>query len=1654
MRKLLAIFGLLASSAWGQITWTKVWATPANGPIGSFYNGYLDVHYDAFTRKTWIYSTDTTAGPDSIYSSRLHYFDSNTNSDTLVGSSNQSSTGSCLGSSATWPFTHHPVGQIWVDSIRHRIWTMEGVGCTFIYPEQWYYQLDNPISGHSDWVQVHPPHLPTKLYPTGPNGVQTPTVGGLFNNASVVHDTDHDAFLLFGYDGGNNAHAMQVYCDTSVNPTPGVLTIAQVSVGCQFPDDWTDITPLTRCAPDSTCKSAGGVGWTPPGYYYPNLEYDPIHHQVIQFAGLYGAYTVENQTWVYDMVGKTWKNMNPANPPANSSDNNENGRVGHAFNTQDGKYYYHLTAHTPNVNNRLANPPQDWVYDPAANTWQQISVGQGPQLLEAMTYDSGANVLVAWALHVDSDGIFRAQGIAEIWVGSFGAATAPTITSTSPLPQGVINSPYSYTFSATGSVPITWGVTSGSLPPGLTLGSTGILTGTPNSAGTYAFSVRAANSAASTSPHNFSLTISSTPIANPPAITSTSPIIGATQNTSYSYTFAASGAGPIVWSMTSGTLPPGLSLSNTGVLRGTPTGAGTYSFSVRAANSAGAAGPVLITLTVAGSLSGPSALNTPLTIQEALYPGSISGVSRSNEPFCQGVPLADSFAISSASTLGLTGATAGQFRALGRWPSGNYKWVEVCGIIPSLSAGGTTNVTLTGTGSGNFGGPTLAVDNGSTITVSTGAATFTIRKAGFNVVDQVVIGNTTVVTSGSSQGLVITGPNPTAAYPANVTCGSGAGQSPCTTTYSSANDANSQCTIEKNGPVVAVLKCTGDHADGGGHVYMHYTVREYFYKGKTSVKITSELRNADYGTSGTFATAYKGHKGYELRITPNISGTLNYKIGNHTGSPTTGTITSQDSVYLYQGESQSMKWQEWCGSGCVPYTADTGYSIVKNGSVLISGTDTQYPQGWADISDGNGVGVEIGVYQLAAYWPKSLEFNGGGTDVRIGIWARQNSQPYYQEWPQHSTHDLYLNFHATAPAAPADDFLAFQHYLVARAPYSYYNSTAVFPYTLIDPVTEDSYYTLAGATATPATISRARACCGQDFGTSNGQWPLSIFRYYFWHTGGGGNQTEFRWSYLMNFITRGWTGRYLQAAHFYRYLADSAFPRSDGFNWRDRPTARAGNAELDAFGFPIASSANSGLATGHANWVDQEHGHWYGMPDYYFLTGDESIKDAILDGPKDRFLNLDTYQAGAYGGLWNSRAVGVELMSAARLSKFLASIGDPDAGQVLTQAFGDYSAQVNAQLCVSGYPAGCSFGPVQPSGSWVTQGISRTRGLHYGGTNSYANPWCQDDNAQVRGAAVFMANNLIQGILELRDAAGPGWSEYMNSLDLAYGLSRWALTEMYVDDGSGRWDINGFRYYIALDLPGSCKSTTGVQDAHTLPQAQQTVSFAFLPKYLVDGDVSWANKFKINIQRDQAAIGAITSDFDSNLIQHMISIMQNPTTTTLSAVPITSFRDNGGGSYTISWTVPAGAQSYRMKWGPKTIVEWIGFDPVNNAFTGNPVNTMPWFAATNASGIPAPAAAGTTQSMTVSTGVANLKASNFSVKAYVSGSGTGTPVTASCDLNGDGKVNVQDVQLAIAQVLGYAPCGSADLRNTGTCDVVDVQRVIMAALGAACQLGP
>jgi Putative Ig domain len=91
----------------------------------------------------------------------------------------------------------------------------------------------------------------------------------------------------------------------------------------------------------------------------------------------------------------------------------------------------------------------------------------------------------------------------------------PLVVTTSTVPQGVINVPYSVTLSATGGAPpYAWNVASGSVPPGLTLNRAGVLSGTPTDAGTSSFKVQASDSETPPATATASLSIVITP---PPA---------------------------------------------------------------------------------------------------------------------------------------------------------------------------------------------------------------------------------------------------------------------------------------------------------------------------------------------------------------------------------------------------------------------------------------------------------------------------------------------------------------------------------------------------------------------------------------------------------------------------------------------------------------------------------------------------------------------------------------------------------------------------------------------------------------------------------------------------------------------------------------------------------------------------------------------------------------------------------------------------------------------------------------------------------------------------------------------------------------------------------------------------------------------------------
>jgi hypothetical protein len=88
------------------------------------------------------------------------------------------------------------------------------------------------------------------------------------------------------------------------------------------------------------------------------------------------------------------------------------------------------------------------------------------------------------------------------------------IDTASPLPAGTVGTPYSQTLAGSGGsgTGYTWAITAGSLPPGTSINSsTGAITGTPTTAGTYAFTIRLTDSASGSTTKPLSITIGAAP---------------------------------------------------------------------------------------------------------------------------------------------------------------------------------------------------------------------------------------------------------------------------------------------------------------------------------------------------------------------------------------------------------------------------------------------------------------------------------------------------------------------------------------------------------------------------------------------------------------------------------------------------------------------------------------------------------------------------------------------------------------------------------------------------------------------------------------------------------------------------------------------------------------------------------------------------------------------------------------------------------------------------------------------------------------------------------------------------------------------------------------------------------------------------------------
>jgi hypothetical protein len=158
---------------------------------------------------------------------------------------------------------------------------------------------------------------------------------------------------------------------------------------------------------------------------------------------------------------------------------------------------------------------------------------------------------------------------------------------------------YSQGLSATGGTgSYTWSQVSGSVP-GLNLSSAGVLSGTPTQSGNnFSFTAKAVDSLGASATRSFTVVVSPSSVL---ALAS-SVLTSAQVNVLYTFNLGATGGtAPYTYSIPSGGLPRGLSLSSSGVISGIPYSIGSTKFVVQVKDSVNATANATLILTAQSS---------------------------------------------------------------------------------------------------------------------------------------------------------------------------------------------------------------------------------------------------------------------------------------------------------------------------------------------------------------------------------------------------------------------------------------------------------------------------------------------------------------------------------------------------------------------------------------------------------------------------------------------------------------------------------------------------------------------------------------------------------------------------------------------------------------------------------------------------------------------------------------------------------------------------------------------------------------------------------------------------------------------------------------------------------------------------------------------
>jgi Putative Ig domain len=485
------------------------------------------------------------------------------------------------------------------------------------------------------------------------------------------------------------------------------------------------------------------------------------------------------------------------------------------------------------------------------------------------------------------------------------AAVVPVSISTGSLASGQVSSTYAATLAASGGTsPYTWSVSSGALPAGLSLSaSSGQISGTPTQSGTSTFTVQVKDSSspAQTATKSLSITIAATPVQ-----ITTASVVSGQAGTVYSATLAASGGTtPYSWSISSGALPSGLTLSSAGTISGTPTASGSFGFTAKVTDSTT---PTAQTATKSFSLTVAAAV-TPLQITTTSVPSGQVGTPYST-------------------TLAASGGTT------------PYSWSISSGALPAgltLSATGTISGTPTASGSFSF---TAKVTDSTTPTVQTATKSFSLTVAAAVTPLQITTSTIPAGQVGAAYSTQLTASGGTTPYTWSLSSGAlpaGMNLTASTGAFSGTPTTSGSFTFtvkvtDSTTPTAqtATKSVTFTVAAAAGPVQITTTSVP---AGQTSVAYTTTL-TATSGTtpytwsinSGSLPAGLTLSSAGTISGTPTATGTSNFTVKVTDSSSPASIATASFSITVAAGSGYSVLLN-WTAS---PSAGVTGYNVYRS----------------------------------------------------------------------------------------------------------------------------------------------------------------------------------------------------------------------------------------------------------------------------------------------------------------------------------------------------------------------------------------------------------------------------------------------------------------------------------------------------------------------------------------------------------------------------------------------------------------------------------------------------------------------------------------------------------------------------------------------------